>query len=210
MGRFLVVLLFCCILGSEVTGKVRILTFHYNQASFIELQQRCLKRFMLDDYELIVFNDASTLENEQAIQGTCDRLGIKCVRFQPQWHLSDPLNHQITKWLEDPSLQDSAFLHLPLQTFANQPSVRHSHVIQYALDHYGYDHDDAVVIMDGDAFFIREISLKKRLKDLDIFGMTREIKEKDVSYLWVPFIAFNPSKLPDTKDLKFNFENGGP
>jgi len=185
-------------------GKVRILTFHYNQANFIELQRRCLQRFLRDDYELLVFNDAATVENEKAIQNACDRLGIQCIRFEPEWHLMAPLNEYLLRCLTDPSLQDAAFLSMPFEKFANQASVRHSHVIQYALDHYGYDHDDAVVIMDGDAFFIRDISVKERLKSLDIFGMTREIKEKNVQYLWVPFIAFNPAKLPNIRDLKFN------
>jgi hypothetical protein len=150
--------LFSC----QIFGKVRILTFHCNQANFIELQYRCLEKFLLDDYELIVFNDASTWENEQAIRETCDRLKIECIRFEPEWHLIDPLNDKIKEWLEDPTLQDAAFLDIPLEAVPNQGSVRHSHVIQYALDPYGYAHDDALAIMDGDAFFIRSVSLKQK------------------------------------------------
>ena len=34
-------------------GVVRILTFHYNQSDFIELQHKGLKKFLKDDFELI-------------------------------------------------------------------------------------------------------------------------------------------------------------
>lgn len=188
----------------QMFGKVRILTFHYNQADFIELQHRCLKRFMLDDYELIVFNDAATLENEKAIEETCKKLGVQCVRFEQKWHLTDPLNEEIKKWVADPTLLDPSILGIPSEKVPYQPSVRHCHVIQYALDNYGYNHDDIVAIMDGDAFFIRDISLKQKLEEFDIMGMTRDYKKVYTSYLWVPFIAFNPTKLPNLKDLKFN------
>lgn len=182
MFRFMLFLTSIMLLSGSLFSKVRILTFHYNQADFIELQHRCFQKFMRDDYELIVFNDASTAENERAIQQTCDQLGIQCVRFEPAWH--DDINNPIQGW---------------------GPSFRHARVIQYALDHFGYDHDDPVVIMDGDAFFIRTISVKERLKDLDIFGMGRgDTQGRVVNYLWPPFIAFDPRKLPNLRDLKFH------
>lgn len=199
--RFIILSL---LLSVPIFGKVRILTFHYNQPDFIEFQQRCLQRFLVDEWELIVFNDAATLENERAIQNTCDRLGIQCIRFEPQWHLSDPLNDQIWEWLHDPTIYDWSLLSRIRSEYPMHPSVRHSHVIQYALDHFAYDHDDAVVLMDADAFFIRQISIKQRLQRWDIFGMTREIKEKKSHYLWVPFVAFNPAQLPNIRTLRFN------
>ncbi len=167
--------------SGSLFSKVRILTFHYNQADFIEIQHRCLQKFMSDDYELIVFNDARTADNERAIQQTCEKFGIQCIRFEQEWHFANPANMQ-------------------------SPSDRHARVIQYALDYFGYDNNDPVAIMDGDAFFIRKISIKDRLKDLDIFGMARSLADTriPVNYLWVPFVAFDPKKLPNLKDLKFH------
>lgn len=194
----------------DLTAKVRILTFHYNLPEFILLQHKSLQKFLKDDYELIVFNDAATTENEINIRNVCESLGIQCVRFKPEWHISDPLNQQIKEWLMNPAV----YSHLaPINTYperdsidmiANLASCRHCHIIQYAMDNYGYNHDDIVVIMDGDAFIIRDINLKRMLKKCDILGAHTEVSEENVSYLWVPFIAFYPQKLPNLRDLRFN------
>lgn len=104
MNRFYLVFVGLFLLLTEgISAKVRILTFHYNKPDFIELQHRCLQKFMLDEYELIVFNDAATEENERAIRETCESLGIECVRFQPKWHLTSPLNWKIKQWLKSPT-----------------------------------------------------------------------------------------------------------
>jgi hypothetical protein len=201
----LIVLFLALIISSEVFAKVRILTFHYNQAEFIKLQCRCLKKFMRDDYELIVFNDASTPENEAAIRDACQECGVKHVRYEQDWHLTAPLNEELKTALQSPDIKFSSHLSILIDKIASQPSVRHSHVIQYALDTHGYNHDDAVVIMDGDAFFVREISIKDRLKSVDIFGMgRRDLLDPSIQYFWSPFIAFNPAALPNLKDLKFS------
>lgn len=185
---------------------IRLLTFHYNRPDFIELQHKTLQKFMQEDYELIVINDGNTPERAQAIRLTCEQYGIRCVRFEQHWHFTDCLNDQVLSWLYDP-----AFIHTHLSFWTqdwhgvlNQPSVRHCHAIQYALDHFGYGHDDIVAILDGDIFPIRPISLKTLLKDVPIAGIRRTVAEENLEYLWVPFIAFDQSRLPNIHDLKFN------
>ena len=207
MDKVFLIFIGLLLLTEQGFAKVRILTFHCNRPSFIELQHRTLQEFMLDDYELIVFNDGATPEMESAIRETCDGCGIQCVRFEPEWHYTDPLNQKIFHWLEDPDLHCPHFGDPPpsavtMEMVAKNGSIRHCHLLQYAMDHYGYDHDDVVAVMDGDAFFIRKISVKERLKDLDILGMT--LTSQGISYLWVPFIAFNPATLPNLRDLRFH------
>lgn len=207
MRAFVIVLILAFTV--QLPAKVRILTFHYNKPDFIVLQHKSFQKFMLDDYEIIVFNDANTTENESAIEQTCKELGIECVRYQPEWHKTDSLNLQMKEWLDNPEIYSHIGFNRPpegmyLEDISRQPSIRHSHVIQYAMDNYGYDHDDVVAIVDGDAFPIRQISLRGMLRNYDIFGIERLITEEDVSYLWVPFIAFQPKNLPNVRDLKFN------
>lgn len=96
---FILVLFF----SNEGYATVRILTFHYNQPEFIEIQYKTLKKFLMDDFELIVFNDAKTPENEKGIENICNEHGIKCVRFKPEWHLIDPLNIYLQECLQEPS-----------------------------------------------------------------------------------------------------------
>ena len=74
------------ILSNRVSAKVRFLTFHYNHPEFIEIQYQTFQKFMMDDYELIVFNDAKDPKFEIAIRETCEKYGIPCIRFQQEWH----------------------------------------------------------------------------------------------------------------------------
>lgn len=212
-------LFLACVIHTHLFAKVRILTFHYNQPDFIELQVKTLKKFLLDDFELIVFNDADTRQNAESIEQVCNENGIQCVRYEQEWHFTSPLNAYLKKRLEEaPSAL--AGLDGSLEEIAAQGSVRHSHVIQYALDHFGYDHDDIVVIMDGDNFIINYLSIRELLGSCDIVGVNkwydedarRRIQgEKTVApgddyFLWVVFIAFDPRKLPDVRQLQFHVD----
>lgn len=165
-----------------------------------------MKMFIIDDYEFVVFNDAKNFKDNETIRTTCERLGIRCIRYEQDWHETDALNNQILQWLTDPSLIHSHidFRSRDLYGISTQPSVRHSHVIQYALDNFGYRHDDIVVIMDGDIFPIRPLHFSALLRDSPLVGIKRGIAGEGVEYLWVPFIAFDPSRLPNIKDLKFH------
>lgn len=198
-------------LQCELTAKVRILTFHFNKPDFIEIQYKTLKKFLKEDFELIVFNDAINSKHQKEIEDTCDNYNIKCVRFEPDWHLNNSLNEYLRINLENPLIYSHvSFKKLskssPLAHIYNQPSVRHCHVIQYALDNYGYNHDDIVVILDGDAFPIRPLSLSEMLAPYDIVGIQKLISTENVDYLWVVFIAFNPHKLANPKELKFHLD----
>lgn len=205
----------------QVCAKIRILTFHCNQADFIEMQYKTLKKFLQEDFELIVFNDGKTEKNEKWIQDVCNEYQIPCVRFKQEWHLSDPLNIYLKKRLEEPSTIGywGWNASTTIEELGQHPSVRHCHVIQYALDHYGYDHDDIVVLMDGDNFLIRPLSIRRLLSDNDIVGFNQRadngafqrsqwnpIVPKGMEMFWVVFIAFNPSKLPHVRELQFHVD----
>ncbi len=202
---------FCaiCLVLSAVScpliAKIRILTFHFNKPEFLELQCKTLDKFMKDEYELIVFNDAVDPQIERKIEEVCKRYKIQYVRYEQQWHETDPLNDYIYTLLQR---QDLIHSHVSFfgarKDIARNSTLRHSHVIQYALDHFGYDHDDIVVILDGDCFPIRPISLREWFKDHQIIGINRRIEAEDIEYLWVPFVAFDITKLPNKRELKFH------
>ncbi len=171
------------------------------------MQDRTLRKFMSEDYELIIFNDARTEENETAIRTTCEQLGIQCIRFDPSWHEIDPLNAYLLEFLSNPNIHSHiGFNHSTIQCICQQVSVRHSHVIQFALDHFGYDHDDLVVILDGDIFPIRPFKLRSLMGKSQIMGSYKYIREQDVAYFWVPFISMNMPKMPNKNDLRFHVD----
>lgn len=190
---------------------IRILTFHYNKPDFLELQRRALDAFMQEqDYELIAFNDAPEEKMAASIHAMCETLGIRCVRFEQEWHSSNPLNHRLWGHLQNSTIRShlnfrgSSFLDV-----VKQPSVRHCHVIQYALDHFGYNHSDIVIILDGDMFPIRPIDVRSLMTNAHIVGTFKYIAEQDVGYFWVPFIAMNMPAMPDKERLRFHTDRIG-
>jgi hypothetical protein len=201
-NTFLTLLLcaICTMTMGPLFGKVRLLTFHFNKPELISLQHRAFKKFMQDDYELIVFNDAKTSELEAAIKAECERCGIKCVRYEQEWHGLNALTDQVLKYQQDPSVVKMPyFFASSREEIAQQPSVRHCHVIQYALEGFGYEHDDIVAIVDGDLFPMRPISLRQMMQNTPIVASMKP--EVDVPYFWVTFIAMDMPKLPDKREL---------
>jgi hypothetical protein len=193
--------------NSALFAKIRFLTFHYNKPEYIELQYKTFNKFLLDDYELIVFNDAKNPELVKAINTTCRNLGIMCVRYEQLWHERNPLNDQVLKWISDPTINSHLnFSEIKIESIRSQPSIRHCHVIQYALENYGYNHDDIVGILDGDCFLSRPLSIKDLLGDNHIAGIQKYFVEEEIDYLWVPFIIFNPQKIENKDDLKFHVD----
>ena len=194
----------------DLSAAIRILTFHCNHAEFLEYQCLALEKFLLDDYELFVFNDGFNEKEHNAIQAVCERYHVKNVTYEQSWHETNPLNEQIRAALSTPPLGNDFFRfstrdgYPDIQKIYENVSVRHSHLIQYALDHYGYDHEDIVVIMDGDVFPIQPIHIRALLTDVPIVGIDSEFRDKH--YLWVPFIAFDPKRLPHLKDLRFHID----
>ncbi len=196
---YVLIIFFCWLMLTGIEAKIRILTFHYNLPELIEIQHKTLKKFVKDDYELIVFNDAQDPNLKKAIQETCSKLKIRHIRYRPEWHDSNLLNAQIMAWTENSNL----YSHIgPLSP--NHPSVRHCHVIQYALDRFAYAHDDLVVLLDGDCFPSRPVHFKKLLGKNHIVGIRKE--QGGYEYLWVVLTLFDPRTAPYKKDLKFHVD----
>jgi hypothetical protein len=192
----------------ELPAKIRFFSFQFNRPDFLELQWQLLRKFILDDYELIVFNDAKDPALEESIRKTCEINNIQCVRYEQELHRTDPLNKYILSCIEDPQNKSDFVFdlengHLTLEGVAQQSSIRHNHVIQYALDHFGYDHDDIVVLLDHDLFPIQPFSVREFLADVPIAGIEM-VDSGGIRYLWVPFLALDPKRLPNLESLKFH------
>src|ERR1700694_1333846 len=84
----------------NIDGKIRLMTFHYNRPDFLELQCKCLNKFLKekDDYELVVINDAVDPELREQIEQTCKEFGAQCVNYPQELHDTGPLIEKIKRW----------------------------------------------------------------------------------------------------------------
>ncbi len=116
----------------------------FNRPDLISLQQACLKKFLKDDYRVILFSDANTPEMQMKNAEEAKKADVECIQVPQNVHNIDPYCDRA------PS------------------SFRHGEVLQYAFDNYGLHHDDIVVFFDSDVFLIREFSIREYLGDHDL------------------------------------------
>ena len=199
-----------------INTKIRILLFHYNCANFIELQCKLFKKFLKDDYEIIVLNDSPDSFNERTIERMCNKLQIRHVRFPQKLHNDSNLARDIiNNWHDDFPLFTATtsfpLIHLKNSLYGAM-GVRHCNVIRYALENFGYDFDGTVVLLEGDVFLIREFSIREYCKDYDIVGNFRVINDLDTTsdmnyeleYLWPGVSFINFVHLQNKKSLIFD------
>jgi hypothetical protein len=82
--RFLLLLMF--VIVTQLESKILLFTYSYNRPDFIKIQCKTFKKFLEDDYEFVVFNDARDQNMEQKINQTCTRYGIRCIRIPQEIH----------------------------------------------------------------------------------------------------------------------------
>lgn len=183
----------CFLLMNCCYAKVLIFTYAYCCPEFLEMQLKTFKKFIKDDFELILFSDAPTEEGHYKIADACNLVGVRCIRV-PQ-HI-----HEYPYYLP---------LNMPqIYTDTKKPSnVRHAHAIQYSLDTIGFDHDDILLLIDNDICFIRPLSITEFMQDCDIAAFFKgSANEQGATIMYCcPALTFlNLKKLPNKRDLNFN------
>lgn len=166
-----------------IGARVLIFTYSYNRPDFIEIQYKTFKKFLKDEYEFIVFNDACDEPIEHAINHLCQRYNIRCVRIPQEIH-------------DRPYLQ-----RWPGESY-HHPAVRNCNVVQYSLDTIGFNHDDIVALFDSDLFLVKDFSIKEFMRSFDIAGVAQS--RPNVDYLWIGLVFLDMKSLPNKSTINFN------
>lgn len=95
-------------------ANVLVITHSYNRPDFIEIQHRTFQKFLRDDFQFVVFNDAASEEMKSKIEDVCARLGIRCICIPQEIHAAPYLARE------------------PNDDYQN-PAVRCANVVQYCL-----------------------------------------------------------------------------
>jgi hypothetical protein len=188
-------ILICILCTQFVHAKILLITHAHNRPEFIEWQYHCFKKFLLDDYEFVVYNDAVSPKVHRSINNVCKKLEITCIPIPQEIHAA---LYPVT---------------LPKERFWGHPSNRHSDCITYSLQERGFNHDGVVVIIDSDFFLIRPLSIIELMDDHDIMAIMRVSFDSRVpgwpqvvglEYLWPAFTCLQMNRLPDKQGLDFS------
>jgi len=143
-----------------------------------------LKKFLHDEYEFVVFNDAPKAPMAQLIDKACTALNIRCIRIPQNIHSQPYLPREPGDgWLG--------------------PSIRHANCVQYSLDLIGFDHNGIVMILDSDMFLIRTFSLSQYMENKHISAFIKTTPS-EIDCLCPVLTILHMSKLPDKRSLNFN------
>lgn len=173
------ILLIC----SSARAQILIFTYAFNRPDFIEIQHKTLKKFLLEEYEFVVFNDAKNPDLEKQINLMCAHLGIQCIRIPQEIHTQPYL----------PRLEGED---------RNHPTVRNVNVVQYSLNTLGFNHDDIVILLDSDLFLVKPFSAREFLNGYSLGGA--KTGNGYVEFLWHALALLDMRIMPNKRSLTFN------
>lgn len=155
---------------------VKICTYVDKRTDFIRIQARAFKTFFKDDYEYIVFNNASDESPggmRDQITNVCQEQGVRCIRVQNRNHNTANEAHAAAlNW-----------------------SYREV-ILKEAIPDY-------LFIVDFDTVLLRDFSVAKYLEGYDITGIWqgRGTPEHEIKYLWPGMLMLNMKTLPNKETI---------
>jgi len=159
---------------------MKVITCVVNNPIFIEIQYNTLKKYMKNEYEYIVFNDAKdyicetnkgNIHIKREIEELCKRLGIKCINV--------PNDNNVVRNNRCPSTFTSYGMNFMLK--------------------YQLANPDKYIILDSDMFLIDYLDVNERYKDYKcgISLQTRNNNKEIVRYAWVGIVYMDMTRIDD-------------
>lgn len=163
-------------INAVAEDRVLIITHVHSRPDFIEIQHKTFKAFLKDDYEYVVFNDAPNQQMSSAMEQTCNKLNIRCIRVPQEMHKD------------------------------NLPGHRHTDGIRHSLETIGFDHHGVILMIDSDMFLVKPLNVSEYIQSYDLLGLHQERTENNVkvSYLWPGLLFMKMNTLPNKRTLNLD------
>jgi len=157
--------------------KISIFSFAVNDKFPLDIMYRQFKKFLKEDFEFILFNDAYDPEMEKSINTVTSYNNIKCVRVPQNIHV------------------------------VQNPSDSYAHTLNWAVRDYAKNNDcEIIVLMHSDVFPICDTSISNIIGN-SIAASTMEYRLVDgggINYFYPAFTIVNMKLLEDVNELDFS------
>jgi hypothetical protein len=144
---------------------IDIFIFAFNRPDLLEIQSKCLKKFLENDFRLNVIHDALTDQYDAEFIRTCD----------------------IIK--ENLDINVRYYKHTNRESLSS--SERHSKVLQWAYD--TVTGSEVCLFLDHDIFLIEPLNIQKEIENFDIIGL--EQTRGSIKYIWPGLVAFKKASF---------------
>lgn len=161
--------------------KISIFSFAANDKFPIDIMYRQYKKYIKENFDFILFNDAGDAQMENNINSITNYNNIKTVRVPQNIHK----------------------IYNPSECYAN--------TLNWAIHDYAVkNNSDIVILVHSDVFPICEISILDILGDNTIASVTefRIINGKGVNYLYPALTIVNMKQLKNVTELNFGLSSG--
>jgi hypothetical protein len=161
--------------------KISIFSFAVNDKFPIDIVHRQYAKYMKENFEFILFNDAFDSNMEQNINTIASHNNIKCVRVPQNIH----------------SIQN--------------PSLEYAATINWAVHNYACNNNCEIIgIVHTDVFPICDVYVSSILGENIIASTTefRIINEKAITYLYPALTFVNMTRLKNVHELDFGVSPG--
>jgi hypothetical protein len=175
---------------------LRLYTFADRRPDFLPLQVRSIARFLQDEHEFVVFNNAlNNTRRSREIDEVCKDLGLRTIKVTRE-RVHRKIGGQ------------SAFT---LRGNYRNPNVACAYPLIWSWERILEENASGMfALIDSDMFFCRPVSLVERVADnqagviMQYRGINEELRTADVSYFWNAFAIFKPQSIPDLEGLRWD------
>lgn len=168
---------------------MKVVTSVVNNPLFIQIQFHTLRRYLKNDYEFIVFNDAKDFPDftnggniniKKEIKDICDKLNIKCINIPSK-------NHEQNK------------------DYAIRCADSMNYILQFQLEN-----PDQYLVIDSDMFLVSDFDISKyEGRDCAIVLQERNLNDiEKIIYFWNGIYYFDIFRMKDKNLLNWNLHLG--
>lgn len=177
---------------------IKIFTFAAHRPDFIGLQLHSFRKYLRDDFEFVVFNNAR-FDNRgasyEAVRQACEREGVRSIDIEKDSAVLDKCQ----------STESSCTIFDGLGQYFNA-NVACAYPLCWAWEHVISKEQQPIAVFDSDLFMVQPISLLEALRGYDICGIPQHRPSPDggvIKYLWNAFFMVNLPSIPEPKNLNW-------
>jgi len=170
---------------------MKVITCVVNNPIFIEIQYKTLKKYLNNDFEYIVFNDAKPFPDitngnnvnlKTDIEKLCKRLNIKCINIP----------------------NDTPY-HRSIKCTSTRTAMGMNFMLKYQIAN-----PDQYLILDSDMFLIDYLDVNERYKGYKTaFNLRKRfLNNKIYRYMWVGIVYMDMRKIEDIYYLDWGVNYG--
>lgn len=161
--------------------KITIFSFAVNDKFPIDIAYRQFKKYLKDDFEYVLFNDADNPEMERSINTITANNNIKCVKVPQSIHK------------------------------IHNPSASYAETLNWAVHEYAVKNNhETIVLMHTDLFPICEVSISDIIANYTVASTVefRVMDGKGFNYLYPALTMVNMKLLQNPQELNFDLLPG--